>query len=69
MLMGYHTSQKPALKRFAVVLHMSQMEPLPVTITQVLTGIRDDPILAKIYDLTVNGWPAHGDNQLPEYSN
>lgn len=52
----------------AVVLHMSQIEPLPVTSAQIQRETRNDPVLAKAYDLTVNGWPAHGDAQLPEYA-
>ncbi len=52
----------------AVVFHMSQMEPLPVTSTQVQKKTRNDPVLAKVYDLTVKGWPAPGDGQLPVYS-
>lgn len=47
---------------------MSQMELLPVTNTQVKNETRNDPVLAKVYALTVNGWPAHGDAQFPEYS-
>lgn len=45
------------------------MEPLPVTSAQVQTETRNDPLLAKVYDFTVNGWPANTDIPLHDYAN
>ncbi|KAK0149577.1 hypothetical protein N1851_009677 [Merluccius polli] len=44
----------------AGVFHMTQVEPLPVTSAQIQKESNRDPILSKAHELTVNGWPAHG---------
>lgn len=53
----------------ALAMHLSHMEPLPVTSAQIQTETRNDPILAKVYDFTVNGWPTNTDAQLHDYAN
>lgn len=51
------------------MFHITQMEPLPVTSAKIQREINRDPVLAKVFDLTMKGWPAKGDPQLPDYSN
>ncbi|XP_061152316.1 uncharacterized protein K02A2.6-like [Syngnathus typhle] len=51
----------------ALNLHMLQMEPLPVTCAQISKETRNDPLLSRVYDLTVNGWPMHADTELKDY--
>lgn len=51
------------------MFHIVQMEPLPVTSAQIQNETRRDPVLSKVFDLTMKGWPAKGDPQLLDYSN
>lgn len=51
------------------MFHIAQMEPLPVTSAQIQREAIPDPVMAKVFDLTMKGWPARGDPQLPDYSN
>jgi len=44
------------------------MESLPVTSAQVHTETKNDPLLAKVYDFTMNGWPATTGIQLHDYA-
>ena len=39
---------------------VTQVEPLPVASAQIQKESHRDPILSKVHELTVNGWPAHG---------
>lgn len=41
---------------------------LPVTNTMIQRKTRNDPSLSKVYDITVQGWPAHGNTRFPEFS-
>lgn len=52
----------------ALTLHMLQMEPLPMTSAQISKETRNDPLLSRVYDSTVNGWPARADTELSDYS-
>ena len=47
------------------VFHMEQLEALPITVTQIQTEIRKDPVLSKVYDCVMNGWK-HNLDSLPE---
>ena len=49
----------------AQVFHMEQLEALPITVTQIQTEIRKDPVLSKVYDCVMNGWK-HNLDSLPE---
>lgn len=43
------------------MFHITQMEPLPVTSAQIQQETNQDPVLAKMFDLTMKGWLAKGD--------
>lgn len=49
------------------MFQITQMEPLPITSTQIRRETSRDPILAKVFDLTMKGWPVRGDPQLAGY--
>ena len=47
------------------ILYSEQLNVLPVTVTQIQTEIRKDPILSQVYDCVINGW-AHVPKDTPE---
>lgn len=53
----------------AELFHFTQMEYLPVTFLEVKRETGRDPTMARVYDLTVKGWPQKGDSQLPQFAN
>ncbi|XP_062916811.1 palmitoyltransferase ZDHHC9 isoform X1 [Mobula hypostoma] len=52
----------------AEVFHTTIVEQLPVTNSLIERETRNDPILSKVYDLTVKGWPARGNTLFPAFS-
>jgi len=50
------------------LLHTALVDPLPVKNADIVRHTRNDPTLARAYDLTVSGWPKQGDPSLPAYS-
>lgn len=52
----------------AEVFHTALMDPLPVTNAMIQRETRNDPTLSKVYDITIQGWPAHGNPCFPEFS-
>ena len=39
-----------------------------MTNSEIHRETRKDPTLSKVYDITVQGWPAHGNAMFPEFS-
>lgn len=52
----------------AEVFHTALVDQLPVTNTMIQRETRNDPTLSKVFDLTMQGWPAHGNSTFPEFS-
>lgn len=50
------------------MFQMAQVDPLPVTSEEIARETGRDPVLSKVYELTLKGWPRHGDSSLPGYS-
>lgn len=50
------------------MFHMAQVDPLPVTSEEIARETGRDPILSRVYDMTLKGWPSKGDPSLPGYS-
>ena len=50
------------------LFHTALIDPLPVTNADIVRHTRNDPTLARAYELTVTGWPKHGDPSIPTYS-
>lgn len=57
------SSQDPA-----EVFYTAVVEQLPVTNTEIQKQTRSDPTLSKVYDITMQGWPANGNPMFPEFS-
>ncbi|XP_062405896.1 uncharacterized protein K02A2.6-like [Sardina pilchardus] len=55
-------------KELVNMFHMAQVDPLPVTSEEIRLETGNDPILSRVYDLTLKGWPNKGDSSLPSYS-
>ncbi|XP_030621125.1 uncharacterized protein K02A2.6-like [Chanos chanos] len=52
----------------AEVFHTAVVDQLPVTNTEIQRQTRNDPTLSKVYNITMQGWPAHGNSMFPEFS-
>ncbi|XP_014834021.1 PREDICTED: uncharacterized protein K02A2.6-like [Poecilia mexicana] len=52
----------------AEMFHTTLIDQLPVTNAMIRKETRNDPALSKVYDITVQGWPAHGNPCFPEFS-
>ena len=51
------------------IFHASQVHALPVTAQKVKKETRNDPLLAKVYNYTLRGWPQHcTDDQLKPFA-
>jgi len=59
-----HTSTVDPVELF----HTTLVDALPVTNADIVRHTRNDPTLARVYELTVSGWPLKGDPSVPEYS-
>ena len=49
------------------VFHTTQFEPLPVTSEAVARETRGDPVLARVYESIMKGWPARVGGDKPYY--
>lgn len=52
----------------ADVFHTMIVSQLPVTNVLIQKKTRNDPTLSKIYEITVKGWPKHGNSVYPTFS-
>ena len=50
------------------VFHTTVVDQLPVTNAEIQRHTRNDPRLSKVYEITMRGWPAHGNPMFPEFS-
>lgn len=50
------------------VFHRVVVGQLPVTNSEIQKHTRNDPTLSKVYEITMQGWPAHGNPLFPEFS-
>ncbi|CAL9690514.1 unnamed protein product [Knipowitschia caucasica] len=62
------TEEKSSGRDPAEMFHTTLVDQLPVTNTMIQKETRNDPTLSKIYDITMQGWPAHGIPSFPEFS-
>ena len=60
--------EKPTAGDPAEVFHTTLVEQLPVTNSEIQRETHKDPTLSKVYDITVQGWPAHGNAMFPDFS-
>ncbi|XP_062864461.1 uncharacterized protein K02A2.6-like [Trichomycterus rosablanca] len=52
----------------ADVFHTTLVEQLPVTSAEIQRETRNEPTISKVYGITVQGWPAHGNAMFPDFS-
>ncbi|XP_062865163.1 uncharacterized protein K02A2.6-like [Trichomycterus rosablanca] len=52
----------------ADVFHTTPVEQLPVTSAEIQRETRNEPTISKVYGITVQGWPAHGNAMFPDFS-
>ncbi len=52
----------------ADMFHTSIVSQFPVTDATIQRETRNDPTLSKVYDITVHGWPTHGNSLYPAFS-
>lgn len=52
----------------AEVFYTAVVDQLPVTNAEIQRQTKNDPTLSKVYDITMRGWPAHGNPMFPEFS-
>ncbi|XP_053728751.1 uncharacterized protein K02A2.6-like [Synchiropus splendidus] len=52
----------------AEVFHSVVVQQLPVTNSEIQRHTKNDPTLSKVYEITMRGWPAHGETLFPEFS-
>lgn len=50
------------------VFHTAVVDQLPVTNAEIQRQTNNDPTLSKVYEITMQGWPAHGKSMFPEFS-
>ncbi len=51
----------------ASIFHFTVLNDLPVTAQDIATATRKDPILSKVYEYTLTGWPQQVDEQFKPY--
>ena len=49
------------------IFHVTMVNELPVSSKDIAAGTRKDPVLSKVYEYTMSGWPWQVDEQLKPY--
>ena len=49
------------------VFSVTVTDELPITSQQIREATRKDPVLSKVWSLTLNGWPSHADPEIQPY--
>ena len=51
------------------IFHFNLIDELPVTAEEIATETRKDPLLSRVYEYTLSGWPAEVSENLKPYEN
>jgi hypothetical protein len=51
------------------IFHFNLIDELPVTATEIESATRKDPMLSRVYEYTMSGWPTQVDETLKAYAN